>query len=410
MRRTASASTDRPQGAITTRSPPPEARLPGGTPAILGGDVPPTPTVTDRALGNTASQVPGQARISNRYTYPGELADRADAVAESAASGSLLFGEARRFAQAAADSLAAHGLRPLESAAVRSRIAAKLTDPKTVPGNKELKGALQQVMDDIAEWTNKGGVIDAWALDSIRKNSVNGAVRRLYPTLDAKAQARLAAGITSKLNPIIVDAIEEAGGTGYRQYLKSYSEGMRQISESKMGGELLRRYNEDPDAFLRLARGDDPKAVEKIFGPGNIDIATQLSPDALKAVRGVASRVAANKEIAAQVTKGETAYEQLLRENTSLRRIPNTLNVVAAAGNRVLSELESRLGAKVTRILSEAALDGKKLKEAIELVPAQDRSRVLRALRTIGANPEMSRTVGRFVGLNALAEEPEAIQ
>jgi hypothetical protein len=232
----------------------------------------------------------------------------------------------------------------------------------------------------------------------------------MRPDLDAKAQAKLAAGITSKFSTAVTDAIEEAGGAGYRKYLDDYSEGMRKISESKMGGELLRRYNENPDAFLRLVRGDDPKAVEKIFGPGNIDIAKQLSPDALKAVRGVASRVATNQEIAAQVSKGETAYEQLLRENTSLRRIPNTLNVAAAAGNRVLAELESRLGAKVTRILSEAALDGKKLKEAIELVPAPDRSRVLRALRTIGANPEMSRTVGRFVGLNALAEEPEVIQ
>ena len=304
-------------------------------------------------------------------------------------------------------------MRPLESAAIRSRIAAKLTDPKTVPGNKELKGALQQVMDDIAEWTNKGGVIDAWALDSIRKNSVNGAVRRLNPTLDAKAQSRLAADVTAKLKPIIVGAIEEAGGTGYGKYLADYTEGMQKIGQSKMGGELLRLYDSSPQGFIDIVRGNNPKAVEKIFGPGNIDIATQMSPDALRTVRGIASRLEADQAVKTQATAGERAYEQLLRENTSLRRIPNTLNVAAAAGNRVLAELESRLGSKVSRILSEAALDGKKLKEAIELLPAAQRSPTLRALRTLGMNQELNRLAGRTIGVgsvNALAEQPEAVQ
>ncbi len=77
--------------------------------------------------------VPGMPRAPVRYTYAGELAQRAEKVAESAAEGSLLFGEAARFSRAAANSLAAHGLKPLESAPIVSSIQRMLQDPKTMP-------------------------------------------------------------------------------------------------------------------------------------------------------------------------------------------------------------------------------------------------------------------------------------
>lgn len=389
---------------------PPEASLPRGIPAILGGDVPPTPTVTDRALGNTASQVPGQARISNRYTYPGELADLAIRKADEAAAASLDFGAAARFREAGLADLAANGIRqPLQIAPLQARIAAKLKDPQYA-GLDVMEAALKQISDDFAKWSNKRGVIDAEALDALRKNSINTAIAKMRPDLDAKAQAKLAAGITSKFSTAVTDAIEEAGGKGYRQYLRSYTEGMRQISERKMGGELLRLYNENPTGFLKAVRGDNPKLVEKIFGPGKIDIETQLSPSALNMVRGIASRLEADQAIKTQVTAGEEAYKLLLQKNMPSLRVPNWFNPVVTATNKALDAVEARLGDKIMTQLTAAARDGKTLSEAIKFVPATERNRVLRVLRQGGASIGTARTATRAVSQNALAEEPEAVQ
>jgi hypothetical protein len=361
----------------------------------------------ERAVDNvrTNPPVPGYPRAPVQYTYMGELAQRAEQVAETAARGSLAFGEAARFSRAAADSLAAHGLKPLTAAPVIARIQAKLADPKTMPGNDVLQGALKQVSDDIAQWTKSGGVIDAWALDSIRKNSVNAAVARLRPGMDAKAQNKLAAGILGDVGRITTDAIEEAGGTGYRQYLKSYAEGMRQVNERKMGAELLRLFEKNPTGFVDIVDGNNPKAVEKIFGPGNIDIKEQMSPSAMKMLREAADLVKTNAEVARQVPLGTAGRADIIQNMMPTWQIPNQLDPRVTAANRVLSVVGARMNRKVLERLTAASQDGRTLQQLLETVPAADR---VELLRTLNDRSVMTPAVARAltgIGTNMLAPE-----
>jgi hypothetical protein len=167
------------------------------------------------------------------YNYPAELAVKADEVSGQAANASLRFGEAAQFKQAAVDSLASHGLKPLEPAPIIGNIA-KISKNPEFAGNKDISVSLGRVADDIKAWTKDGGVIDAFALDAIRKNSVNAAIRDLYPTADAKTQKQLAAGVLSKVKPLIVNAIESSGGTGYGKYLEDYAAGANRIAQQKL--------------------------------------------------------------------------------------------------------------------------------------------------------------------------------
>jgi hypothetical protein len=64
-----------------------------------------------------------------RYTYPGELAARADEWASGAANASLDLGQGARFAQAAADSLRAQGIAPLEGMPLANQIKALSNNP-----------------------------------------------------------------------------------------------------------------------------------------------------------------------------------------------------------------------------------------------------------------------------------------
>ena len=68
-----------------------------------------------------------------KYTYMGDLAQRAEMVAQQAAEGSLRFGEAARFNEAALQSLEAHGLKPLTADSIIAQINKKLADPKIGP-------------------------------------------------------------------------------------------------------------------------------------------------------------------------------------------------------------------------------------------------------------------------------------
>ena len=146
---------------------------------------------------------------------------------------SLDLGQGAKFAQAAADSLRSYGIKPLKTDSLIASIQDVAKNPKFA-GNKDLIDSVNAVADDIAKWTDSNGVIDAHALESIRKNSVNAVIQRLYPNADDASQKRLASGVLSSVRPLIDDAIESAGGIGWKKYLEDYSQGMQKIAERSL--------------------------------------------------------------------------------------------------------------------------------------------------------------------------------
>jgi len=329
--------------------------------------------------------VAGQPRVPGRYTYMGELEKKAEVEAAKAADGSLAFGGASRFYQAGVDSLAAHGLKPLKSDAIIASVSRKANDP-AYAGNDLIDGALKNVADDIAKWTKNGGVIDAWALDSIRKNSVNAAVQRLRPGMDQTAQKNAAAEVINQIKPILVDAIEGAGGTGYGKYLADYAAGRQAINQTKLGAKALQLYKESPDKFIALVEGNSPKEVEKVFGFGSYNIAKEMSYDAFLKLKGISSTLQRNQAMAKQAGAGEGGgaekYANTIRKETGLFRIPNILSPKVAITNEGLSLLEGKINDKLMLELEKGVQSGKSLAKLIDTLPASDRILVLRLLKS----------------------------
>ena len=356
----------------------------------------------ERAGERAANTYPvvGQPRVPGRYTYMGELEQKAEQVAETAARGSLTFGEAGRFAQAAADSLAAHGLAPLETAPVIASILGRAKDPAHA-GNNLLESTLANVANDIAKWTNNGGVIDARALDSIRKNSVNSAVQRLLPGSDEAAQQKAAAGVMAEVKPMIVKAIEDAGGKGYGQYLADYSAGRQLIDQQKLGATALDLYKNSPKEFVSLVEGNSPKAVEKIFGPGSYNIAKEMSAQAMETLRGVANQVSRNAEMAKQAKAGSVAYEDAIRRSTEGMPRINMLSRKATLANEAVDMLESKLNKKTMNALVKGMESGKQLNELLNIVPSAQRSFELK--KSIIDLAEFQKNKGLQSGLSFMA-------
>lgn len=314
-----------------------------------------------------------------RYTYKGDLAQMADNWASKAANASLDLGQGARFAQGAADALRSVGIKPLEGVSLARSISSIGNNPRFA-GDDVLIGAVKNVADDIAKWTNNGGVVDAIALDAIRKNSVNAAIQRLRPGIDATSQRNLASKVLGDIRPIIIDAIEESGGKGYRQYLADYTKGMEKIAERKLSGEALKLWKTNKDGFVRLVQNETPEEVERILGPGKYNIATELADSSLSVLRDQAQKRLTQVSVGEQVKEGQAALAQLLKQQTSFIRLPSYLSVVASSTNKVISELEKAVSTKTLQTLTEAMKTPQGAANLLSTLPAAERNQVLRLL------------------------------
>jgi hypothetical protein len=357
-------------------------------------------------LAPAKSQAGFSDEFAAKFTYPGKLAQMSDEWATGAANASLDLGQGARFAQAAADALRSVGIKPLKSDEVIRSIQ-KIAFNDEFAGNDLIVGAVNNLAKDIAQWT-RGGVIDAKALDAIRMNSVNAAIQQLRPGIDASAQRNLAAGVMSKIRPVLVDAIEEAGGTGYRQYLADYTKGMQRIAEKKLTGVALDLWKTNKDEFVRLVQNESPEAVEKILGPGRYNIASELVDSTMSVLRDQAAKHLKELKIKGQAEAGQDALKQLLLDSISKIRLPSYVSAVVASTNKALNILENKIGAKTMAALTQASQTAGGAVKLLETLPANERNRVLKLISTPSQWTAAERAVAGTAtvgGVNSLAPD-----
>jgi hypothetical protein len=330
------------------------------------------------ARANKTFPVEGQPRVSGKYSYWGtEAAETAEKQLSDAASGSLKFGDAARLREAALESLQNAGLVPLEGKPLADQIRALTKDP-AFAGNRERAIALNRVAKEIEQWTSSNGVVDAHALDAIRKNVVNSIFAN--SPLDPKAKAKAVAQTMNDIRPAIIDAIESAGGTGYKDYLQSYQKGIQSVNQKQLMGAALDMYKNKPDEFIKLVDGDIPKSVEKIMGFGNFSVADELGPEAMATLRSAAQTLKNAKEMTAQSSMAQDALRELLAENVSLMRLPSLISAKFAATNVAIGILEKKIGKDVMKALVDGLKTGKGAAELLDTLPTSEKNRVLKLL------------------------------
>lgn len=349
----------------------------------------------------------GQPVGATKYTYVGgDLPRKAEEVAIKSANDSLTLGEAARFAKSAADSLEAHGLKPLESAPLVQRITGILSDPKSgVAGNDVMEAAVRNVAEDISKWTNKVGVIDANALEAIRKNSVDAAVAKMRPGLDQTAQKNLTASVLSGIKPAIDDAIEAAGGTGWRNYLETHAAGMHELNKTKFGAELMGLYNSSPEKFVQVVTNNSPETLRKIFGAQNYDLVKAMGDETAGRLTAAGRNIQRAEDIAAQATDGQRAFDLLLKDHFFKFQLPNMLNVATTSINKVLDILSGKIGKRSMDVLVNASKDAKSFDDLLKTLPASDRSKFLKALKDPNTFAQPGKLASKVTGAASLGTE-----
>jgi hypothetical protein len=295
----------------------------------------------ERARGAQVTPVPGQPRVSTQITYFDDLAQAADKKATDAATASLDFGYEARLANAALDELSSRNLKPLTAQSINNKIDQILTDPSRAAGNKPLQDIMNQVKQSIALWTDNNNVINPQALENIRKHVLSSYI--LNVPAGAEAAEKVAKQSAGMVKGIIDDAIEAAGGTGWRKYLDTYSKASQGISQAELGSQALRLYESAPRTFIKVVEGNDPKLVERIFGPNSYNIVKEMSKDAMGQLKGIAGEVKRDREMATQAKAGQERMVELMKDYGVDLQLPNVFSIVATTGNAILSGLSKRI-------------------------------------------------------------------
>jgi len=183
-------------------------------------------------IGGKSAEL-GLPRVSGKYGYPEGLVNFAEQKAIKSAEESLRFGEMARDVKKRIDDLASAGLKPITSEDLISKLNAKLADPD-IGLNRDAAGVINRVNKMISGWTDRFGGIAPEALYAIRKYGVSDAIAELNPGATESARKKLAASVAQQIKPLIDDAIVNAGGTNWGNYLKTFENGMKAIEQKEM--------------------------------------------------------------------------------------------------------------------------------------------------------------------------------
>lgn len=298
-------------------------------------------------------------------------------------------------------SLEDYGLRPLDAGGITAAIDAKLATPG-LRASSNMTKVLQSIRDDIANLTEKGGgVIDAHDLYTLRKEGINERIMQVLGQTDPKISAKVTRKTLEEVRPLIDDAIEKAGGTGWKDYLKTYSQGMQAIDQKAMAAEAAKLFKNAPDQYVRLVRGNNPDAVEAIFGPGSYDIFKEMGSK-MPTLEKLASNIERTGAMKDAATAGTETLGKAVGGDSFRLRFPSLLNRATTAANLTLDILEKRLDRKIFAELQKGMLSGKSALEMLDTLPAAEKSKALRALTDPSSWGKVG-TVSARAAVNALA-------
>lgn len=249
-------------------------------------------------------------------------------------------------------------------------------------------GRVAQQLTNMADLN--GGVIDPKDLYAIRQRFITNEVSRIVgqSNLELSAQRARIATLTAEIAPLIDDAIEAAGGSGWRQYLETYAGGMRSVERQNMMGVMGGLLRENPNAFARTVEGNAPDTVSGVFGGNRIDLANQMNPtgvgpSGMDALTDAARQIRRDERVGVLAGEGRGVAREMLQQGRGpFRHTRNVLTsgrpVTAAAMEFASMLVDAKVAPQIRRELARAYQSGANMDELLAMVPLATRAQMQR--------------------------------
>jgi len=248
-----------------------------------------------------------------------------------------------------------------------------------VRGNDTVKTLLNKIVRSMKSMANEDGTFDAAVLYELRKSGLDDTINRFVGQ-----NTSTSSNIINKVIPLkgaIDDAIDDAAGGGWKEYLETYTNLSRDIDQAKVANairegltppsrELGAQPGERSEIFAQMMR-DQKGTIESATGfKGGPNKFSEMFPEeSMAKLDGVSDSVVRREEAARLADKGFSyAREELGTDRTG--RFPNALVRSVMITNAVLSRMGKKLQAntlnEVMDVMRDPKLAAQLLREASE--------------------------------------------
>jgi hypothetical protein len=330
--------------------------------------------------------------VSEDRGLAGAMAQRTETAAQQA----LRLREEAAAAQQQIADLNAQGIRALETGPVAAQIRAL----KQAEGlNKTQRAALDSVAQDIESY---GPIIRAGDLDAIRSDANVTIANLLGASTDVGGVKKATADLLSRIKGPIDNAIETAGGAGFKEAKTAFATGASDIERQKFADQLAGMFESGPAGQAQFAatvggqRGTTG-TVEAAFpraGKRNFDIQEMMGvpggaagPSRMPALENIAGEVQLSQKMATQAEQGEDLAKNLLKTPPQEKDIFHNYSPVGMLTNAGRASLtfakilsDTGLSTKVQRALAEGFRSGEAAEKLLLTIPLADRAQVARRM------------------------------
>ena len=315
--------------------------------------------------------------------------------------------EDARSAEEVAANLRAQGLEKLDISKVVANLRAEADKAEFVSPDRFR--ILSEFANNLQRRAAKmGGTIDAQGLYLARREMGN-FVSSILGTTDPKALRLGTSKLVDAAQQPIDDAIEAAGGAGWKDYLNTFAKGMQDIERQTFQRKLA---GLPDDQLAKVMAGGDPDFVTKNLGFGRFDINEELQGPVLATTKKL------GRDIQAQIDVDQTGLgnlnpsQRLGFDEGARAKVEGMIQPknVFAAGARMVGSLPKVSGGGVAAAQAAERLLEKKSAGVMEkLVPALAQpSRARSLLETRSAEDYVNRLLyganGSPVRQNVMAQ------
>jgi hypothetical protein len=352
--------------------------------AVRGAE--PDAFLATEAAQRTARQAPIDRLAGGANLTEAQLAQRAEKEALRGATVPM-----QRAELAAADASGALDVAPVSAA-----LMAQADAPGVGTTNSRVLAEIAVGLDALA--ARRGGVASADDLYAFRKDDLDDIISRSLSGQrggDVTSQAARRSELVRSAQQMLDDAIEAAGGTGWRDYLSAYASGSDTIRRQAMMGVAGRQLRQNPNAFVNLVEGETPDVVSGVFGGNRIDLRnlmnpTGVGPSGMDALADAARQIRRDERIGVLAGEGRGVARELLQQagggGGRIRGMATLVGRVLRPGTAAAMDvgsalLDAKIAPQVRRELAQAYQSGASMMELLAMTPLADRAQVARNLQ-----------------------------